>query len=87
MILKDALKAVEKKKDVASEGTKDPVVATEEDELADLMSNIDIGKGSNGVESFCSCTRKCATKKCPCFSNRSVCNELCHRSNNSCTNY
>ena len=89
MILKDALAAVEKKKDdVTSEGTKDcPVVATEEDELADLMSNIDIAKECNVVESFCSCTRKCASKKCPCFSNNRVCNELCHGSNNKCTNY
>ena len=62
---------------------------TNEDELASLLSGMDIGHESQAgsLNKYCSCTRKCATKKCPCFSSQRVCNELCHKHNNKCTNY
>lgn len=61
---------------------------TREDELASLLSVLDIGQEAQdaSLKKFCSCTRKCATKKCPCFSSNCVCNELCHKHNNKCTN-
>ena len=60
-----------------------------EDELASLLSVMDIGHESEdaSLNKYCICTRKCATKKCPCFSSNRVCNELCHKHNNNCTNY
>ena len=59
-----------------------------EDELASLLSVLDIGQEAqdSSLKKYCSCTRKCATKKCPCFSSNCVCNELCHKHNNKCTN-
>lgn len=60
-----------------------------EDDLASLLSGMDIAQDDQdaSLKKFCCCTRKCATKKCPCFSSNLVCNELCHKHNNNCTNY
>ena len=58
--------------------------ATAADELEDLMSDMTIS-GVKKKKVFCLCTRKCATRKCPCLSAQSACNELCHKNNNACT--
>ena len=64
--------------------------SSEGDELAALLCGMEINNGSErqvDKNQFCSCTRKCATKKCSCYLSNTICNELCHKSNNSCTNY
>ena len=65
---------------VAKETEKDA-----EDDLVTLLSDLEIAKEAE-VVGFCTCTRKCATKKCPCLSANRVCNASCHKNNNKCTN-
>ena len=89
MILQNALEAKKTEKECGGDEAEKECGGYEarkaaEDDLVTLMSDMEIaGAVSN---EFCNCTRKCATKKCPCLSNSRVCNELCHKNNNSCTN-
>ena len=57
----------------------------DEDDLATLLSDLEIGKEAE-VVAFCACTRKCATQKCPCLSAKRLCNASCHKNNSRCTN-
>ena len=85
MILQNALEAKKAENDCGG----DEARKAAEDDLVTLMSDMEIATDveANAVNNeFCNCTRKCATKKCPCLSNSRVCNELCHKNNNSCTN-
>ena len=66
-------------------GTGGTATADASDGLEDLMSGMTIS-GVKEKKVFCVCTRKCATRKCPCLSAQSACNELCHKNNNTCTN-
>ena len=67
-----------------------PVKEVEKTEdLVNMLLGLDIedtGKTCGKSDVFCKCTRKCATRKCPCFNAKSPCNELCHPHNNICTN-
>ena len=88
MILKHAVASQDIVQKAAAEGVEVvEVVGTGDasDGLADLLSGMDI-TGVKKKKVFCACTRKCATRKCPCLSAQTVCNELCHKNNNACTN-
>ena len=67
-----------------------PVKEVEKTEdLVNLLLGLNIevaGKTCGKSDVFCKCTRKCATRKCPCFNAKSPCNELCPPHNNICTN-
>ena len=69
---------------VEAVGTGEAATGDASDGLEDLMSGMTISGVNKKV--FCACTRKCATRKCPCLSALSACNELCHKNNNRCTN-
>ena len=84
LIVQSALAAKQAMSEVVQAVAKE-TKKNDEDELATLLCDLDIGKEAEVVE-FCDCKRKCATKKCPCFHANKVCNPLCHKSNNNCTN-
>ena len=49
--------------------------AAEGDELASLLCGMEITNGSEShvdQKQFCSCTRKCATKKCSCYLSNTI---------------
>ena len=92
MILKHAVASQDVVKQAAAEevevegtGQGKDATADASDGLADLLSGLDI-TGVKKKKVFCACTRKCATRKCPCLSAQTICNELCHKNNNACTN-
>ena len=57
-------------------------------QLLEMNLNDEVSKpnSTKTSDTWCNCTRKCATKKCGCFASKSSCGPLCHRYNNSCTN-
>ena len=87
MILKNAAAAQDiaiKPAEEEIEGTGEATTA-DTDGLGDLLAGMSI-TGAIKKKIFCTCTRKCATRKCPCLSARTACNELCHKYNNVCIN-
>ena len=54
------------------------------DDLADQLVSLNLDPDDRVT---CSCTRKCKTKQCPCLAAGIRCKpNMCHPSNNSCTN-